>query len=226
VAESHGLLQEAGDKRGVGLALGALSALAGATGDRAAGQALIGESLALGREMGDNACIAHALGLSGVLAARQGEHARGVRLIGAATAIHPPVRASLESDERVDLDDAIAQAESSLGGPAFADAWERGQMLTVDEAIALTQQKDEDIAATGAGAVTGARPTAPWPAGLTERQVEVLRLVARGKSNREIAADLVLGEYTVMRHLSNIFHKIGASSRAAAASFAAREGIS
>ena len=67
--------------------------------------------------------------------------------------------------------------------------------------------------------------TAP-PAGLTERQVEVLRLVARGKSNREIAAELVLSEFTVMRHLSNIFDKLGVSSRAAAASYAVREGIS
>ena len=58
------------------------------------------------------------------------------------------------------------------------------------------------------------------PAGLTERELEVLRLVASGKSNPEIATSLVLSEKTVARHLSNIFAKLDVSSRTAAAAFA------
>jgi DNA-binding NarL/FixJ family response regulator len=61
------------------------------------------------------------------------------------------------------------------------------------------------------------------PGGLTERELEVLRLVAMGKSNAEIAADLFLSAKTVARHLSNIFTKIGVSSRAAATAWAYRE---
>ena len=56
--------------------------------------------------------------------------------------------------------------------------------------------------------------------GLTAREVEVLRLVARGRSNPEIAAALVLSEKTVARHLSNIFTKLDVTSRTAAAAFA------
>jgi len=56
--------------------------------------------------------------------------------------------------------------------------------------------------------------------GLTAREVEVLRLVAAGKSNREIAASLVISEHTVARHLQNIFAKLGVSSRTAASAFA------
>jgi ATP/maltotriose-dependent transcriptional regulator MalT len=56
--------------------------------------------------------------------------------------------------------------------------------------------------------------------GLTARELEVLRLVAAGKSNRAIAADLVLSERTVDRHVSNIFTKLGLSSRAAATALA------
>ncbi|MGI8628434.1 MAG: response regulator transcription factor [Geodermatophilaceae bacterium] len=56
--------------------------------------------------------------------------------------------------------------------------------------------------------------------GLTAREVQVLGLVATGKSNRAIAADLVLSEHTVRRHLQNIFAKLGVSSRAAATAFA------
>lgn len=58
------------------------------------------------------------------------------------------------------------------------------------------------------------------PAGLTPREVEVLRLVAVGRSNREISAELVISEHTVARHLQNIFAKLDVSSRTAAASFA------
>lgn len=58
------------------------------------------------------------------------------------------------------------------------------------------------------------------PAGLTAREVEVLTLVAKGKSNREIAGDLVISERTVARHMSNIFTKLNVSSRTAASAFA------
>ncbi len=56
--------------------------------------------------------------------------------------------------------------------------------------------------------------------GLSRRELEVLRLVAAGKTNREIAASLVISEHTVARHLQNIFAKLGLSSRAAATAFA------
>jgi DNA-binding NarL/FixJ family response regulator len=56
--------------------------------------------------------------------------------------------------------------------------------------------------------------------GLTPRELEVLRLVASGKSNREIAESLVISEHTVARHVQNIFTKIGVASRAAAGAFA------
>lgn len=62
------------------------------------------------------------------------------------------------------------------------------------------------------------RPT--LPRGLTLREVEVLRLVAAGKTNPEIAALLVLSEKTVGRHLSNIFNKVDVTTRTAAAAFA------
>ena len=58
------------------------------------------------------------------------------------------------------------------------------------------------------------------PAGLSEREVEVLRLVAAGQSNAQIAAALVISDRTVARHLSNIFTKIDVGSRTAAASYA------
>ena len=63
------------------------------------------------------------------------------------------------------------------------------------------------------------------PAGLSEREVEVLRLVAAGQSNAQIAAALVLSDRTVARHLSNIFTKLDVGSRTAAAAYAFAHGL-
>jgi DNA-binding CsgD family transcriptional regulator len=60
----------------------------------------------------------------------------------------------------------------------------------------------------------------PSPGGLTSRELEVLRLVANGRTNREIAAALVISEKTVARHVANIFTKLGVSSRSAATAYA------
>jgi DNA-binding CsgD family transcriptional regulator len=63
------------------------------------------------------------------------------------------------------------------------------------------------------------------PRVLTDRQVQVLQLVAAGKNNRDIAGALHLSEHTVARHMQNIFAKLGVSSRAAATSSALRQGL-
>jgi len=72
-------------------------------------------------------------------------------------------------------------------------------------------------------AAVGRRPAPPpagWPAELTDREVEVLRLIARGRSNRDVAERLVISPKTVGRHVENLYRKIGVSSRAAAAVYA------
>ncbi len=77
----------------------------------------------------------------------------------------------------------------------------------------------EEIAALEAASATGnAKPT--YPAGLSEREVEVLRLLAAGKSNREIGETLVISLNTVNRHVTHIFEKTGTQNRVEAAAFA------
>jgi DNA-binding CsgD family transcriptional regulator len=71
----------------------------------------------------------------------------------------------------------------------------------------------------------GGPPADGLPAGLTPRQLEVLRLVAAGKSNHDIAIELVVSDHTVRRHLQNIFAKAGVSSRAAATAYAFEHGL-
>jgi class 3 adenylate cyclase/DNA-binding CsgD family transcriptional regulator len=69
------------------------------------------------------------------------------------------------------------------------------------------------------------RPTHAYPGGLTKREVEVLRLIAAGRSNQHIADELVISLNTVLKHVSNIFAKTGAANRAEAAIYASRHGL-
>ena len=79
---------------------------------------------------------------------------------------------------------------------------------------------DAVLAAAGQPA---ARSHTSWPRGLSDREVDVLRLIARGRTNREVAGELHLSTKTVGRHVENLYLKIGVSSRAAAALFAMQE---
>jgi HD-GYP domain-containing protein (c-di-GMP phosphodiesterase class II) len=64
-----------------------------------------------------------------------------------------------------------------------------------------------------------------WPADLTDREVDVLRLVARGLSNKQVAGELVVSEHTVRHHTLHIYSKVGVSTRGAAALFAMEHGL-
>jgi DNA-binding NarL/FixJ family response regulator len=72
-----------------------------------------------------------------------------------------------------------------------------------------------------------APPSSPseYPAGLTAREVEVLKLVAEGMTNARIAQELYLSPRTIHRHLNRIYHKLGTNSRASAARFATEHGL-
>jgi DNA-binding NarL/FixJ family response regulator len=68
-------------------------------------------------------------------------------------------------------------------------------------------------------------PEVPAPQALTERENDVLKLLARGKANKEIALELIIGEKTVKTHVSNILLKLGVQSRTQAALYAAQNGL-
>jgi DNA-binding CsgD family transcriptional regulator len=110
-----------------------------------------------------------------------------------------------------------AQTRLLIGAAAKAMGDEEGAVLEIRAARA-------GFGRLGAGAdlrrATALLVGAPRPAGLTAREVEVLRLLAAGRTNREIAVELVISEHTVGRHVQNIFTKLGVSSRAAASAFA------
>ncbi|MBF4767046.1 response regulator transcription factor [Nocardioides agariphilus] len=137
-------------------------------------------------------------------------------------------------------DSAVPELRRALGWWRSLDAPYEAARARLQLGRALRELGDEE---TATGEIAAARATfarlgalpaereaarllgADRPGGLTDRELEVLRLVARGSSNPEIAATLVLSEKTVARHLSNIFTKLDVGSRTAAAAFAFDNGL-
>jgi len=108
-----------------------------------------------------------------------------------------------------------------------AAAWAAGAALSPARAVteALAALDAIAPAAVRAPAVRSGAGRPRRPGGLTVRETEVLRLVAEGRTDRQIAAALVLSETTVGRHLTHIYTKLGVSSRAAATAVALRAGL-
>jgi DNA-binding NarL/FixJ family response regulator len=99
---------------------------------------------------------------------------------------------------------------------------------TLEEAEQLFVAVDAFLRATGEvpGRLAQLGARSPHASGLTPREVEVLRLIACGRTNREISEDLVLSVRTVARHIANIYAKIDARSKADATAYAIRQGLS
>jgi DNA-binding CsgD family transcriptional regulator len=152
------------------------------------------------------ALAGHALGA--VLLA-EGDHRGALTTLRAASGVWRELDAPYETARAREL---LADACRAAGDEATAD-------LELDAARACY----EDLgAAPDVARLTGGKPSA---GGLTTREVEVLRLVASGKTNRQVATELVLSEKTVARHVANIFTKLGVSSRTAATAYAYEHGI-
>lgn len=106
-----------------------------------------------------------------------------------------------------------------LVGLATRDAGdEQTAQLEFTAAASTFEQLGATLDAERANALLNRRSA--LPKGLTEREVEVLSLVAKGQTNRDIAETLFISEHTVARHLSNVFRKLDVTSRSAAAAFA------
>jgi HD-GYP domain-containing protein (c-di-GMP phosphodiesterase class II) len=93
------------------------------------------------------------------------------------------------------------------------------------EASAAAGHVDPECARAVVAAAGGQPTRMRWPEELSDREVEVLRLVARGLSNREVAGELHISRRTAEHHVQHIYAKIGASTRAAAALFAMEHGL-
>jgi DNA-binding NarL/FixJ family response regulator len=116
-----------------------------------------------------------------------------------------------------------ARTRVGLGNALRALGDEESAAMEFDAAIRTFQELGADPDVQRTAALAGGR--AATPGGLSAREAEVMRLVARGHTNRHIATALGISERTVDRHVSNIFAKLDVSSRAAATAFAVEHGL-
>src|SRR5438045_9043065 len=133
-----------------------------------------------------------------------------LRLLAAAQRLRDARHTPLAPSDRDLAERAESAARALLDAPAAAEEWQTGSDWTVGEAI--------DVAI---GTVVTAGPRD----GLTARERDVVRLVARGMSNREIADQLVVSVRTAEAHVTNALGKLGLRSRAQLAVWATEHGL-
>jgi predicted ATPase/DNA-binding CsgD family transcriptional regulator len=217
--ESVKLYREIGHRRALAESLAILARVVQAQGEKAAARSMYQESLAIARELNHLWLIASCLEGWASMVAEEGQFVWAARLWGAAEALRETIRVPIPLVERADYEHAVAAARSQLGERAFAARWNEGRNMTPEQA--LSAQGEEVVPSP---ATTVSTPIT-YPAGLTAREVEVLRLVAKGLTNSQIAQELVLSEKTVATHLTHIFNKTHCENRAAAVAFAMRYGL-
>jgi tetratricopeptide (TPR) repeat protein len=137
VEESMVLYRELGNRQKTGESLFALGRIAESVGDYTAARAMCEESLAIGRVVGDNRHIAPRLeGLAGLFVA-QGEPVRAVRLWSAADALREAMGTPMPPVYRADYERSVAAARAQLGEKAFAAAWAKGRMMTLEQVLTV-----------------------------------------------------------------------------------------
>jgi predicted ATPase/DNA-binding CsgD family transcriptional regulator len=206
LGESIQLSQEMGDRQNMVCTRLMLASLALTQGDDASAHAQYEEGLALALELGATGAIATGLKGLGCVAAAQGHSTCTALLWGAAE--HFPESLNVYIPQTL-LERARAAARIHLGEAAFASTLEEGRTITPAQALAAYK------ALPIQPALQAKRPPA-YPAVLTAREVEVLRLVAAGLTDVQVAERLVISVRTVNTHLTSIYNKLGVSSRAAA----------
>jgi len=113
----------------------------------------------------------------------------------------------------------VATTRAALGKPAFDAAWDAGNQLPADDVLT----EIDALVATFTSPPSAIPPETQH--GLSPRELEVLRLLVEGRSNRGIGDTLSLSERTVENHVMHILSKLGVESRTAAATYAVRHGL-
>ena len=203
-----------------------LGIIAGQRGDHVMAVRLLAEAARVGASLGDRPCTQGAVAFAAMEAVEIGLPERATPLLGLLTRLWE--EAGHRGTGIPGAEAAIERCRELLGHAGFDAAWAEGHAMSWDEGVAHAVRLEEDLpggplddatAVRPSGRATSARAHAASP--LTPREAEVARLLARGLSNKQIAADLVISERTVHAHVYRILGKLGFSSRSQVAAWAA-----
>ena len=217
--EALALFREIRDVQGMGHCLNNLALMAVVKGDYDGASLLMRENLRIARESDYKLGIQYSLLGLGLVAASREQPARAARLWGAVEAMEEAFGITITPLARshTDYESHLAASRSRLGEEAFAAAWSEGRAMALEEAVEYALEAPPEAPESKAPPI--------YPSGLSAREVEILRLVARGMTNARIAQELFVSPRTVNWHLGSVYRKLGFSSRAEAARFAAEHDL-
>jgi non-specific serine/threonine protein kinase len=194
-------------------------------GDPVLALSLLQESAVLYVPIKDVRCACILLeDLAGVLCDRD-RPAEAVRLFAASEALREIIGRPLTRSQIVTHDRDVEAAKQRLGPEEFEAAWSAGRVMSWEQAVAYAARLED-----GSPSASGAQPRAistradGFPE-LTPRELDVVRLLARGLSNPRIAAELVISKRTVGSHVYRLMGKLGCATRAQVAALAVARGL-
>ena len=214
------LFREIGDQWAMTYTLLGLARVVLLQGDAVTAQTLTEESLAISIELGNLGGIASCLERLAEISAAQVQLIWAVLLWGAAEHLRETTTISLESTQQ----SVVNAVRNKLGEETFNSLWLQGRRMTPEQAIvareSLIMQASQEAKQQQVSSTSITKQKVSYPSGLTPREVEVLRLVAQGLTDAEIAERLAISYRTVSTHLTSIYNKLGINSRVAAVRFA------
>ncbi len=199
--EALTLVRELGDRMYITRTLHTLGYVATHNGNLAQAKTWYREGLSLAQEIRNERWVGFNLFGLAMAAAVEGQLLQAARLFGAAET-RLDVNVDMSPSERTEYQHAVDSVRTQLGGKAFAAARREGRTMTLEQALAASQ----------APAIVSPPPSPRYPDGLTEREVQVLCLVAKGLTDEQIARQLVISPRTVNTHLTSIYRKIQVTS--------------
>ncbi|MBA3944143.1 MAG: helix-turn-helix domain-containing protein [Herpetosiphonaceae bacterium] len=225
-AEARLLLEETldifrmvGDKRGINRTLWLLAEISYNEGDYASARRLYMEALEILGTLGERVMTPVCLDGLAAVATAQGQLVGAARLFAVATVLRDASGATAPAPLRAQREENLARTRAVLGEVQFAAAWSEGQTMMPEQAVAQLDSGLLEIQTVMPYADAGA-PALKGVARLTRREHEVLRLVAQGLTDVQVAAQLVVSPRTINAHLSSIYNKLGVNSRTTATRYA------
>jgi non-specific serine/threonine protein kinase len=216
--EALALDRATGHRAGQALRLHNLGYVALHRGDAGRAARLFGESLALHRELGHPRGTVMCIEGLAAAAALASEAHEAARLYAAAEAERERLRATLDTIERLERQGFLASLHRALDPVRLERAWSAGRALSLAEAVVAAERMAERLA------VDQPEPGRAT-ASLSRRERQIAALIARGLTNRQIAAELGIAPRTADTHVSRILHKLGVPARAAVAAWAREQGL-
>jgi predicted ATPase/DNA-binding NarL/FixJ family response regulator len=218
--EALSILREIDARPEIARCLAGLGRVAMDLGDAELARQHLTESLRLSHSTGSRIGVARGLEAFAGLAVAEDQPELAVQLTAAATALRDAAGLAALSGARAERYLASARR---LGEPAVAQLWTKGLALSADAAVALALDAPPP-APVPTGPITAVGPNERPPALpgiLTARERQVVALVARGSTNREIAEELFISPATAARHVANVLAKLGFTKRTQIAAWAA-----